>query len=221
MAKETICVFCGETKRCTKDHIPPKNLFNPAPDNLITVPACTECNTGTSQDDEYFRIYITAREEVERDPLIKAPKDALIRNLKSPKSMTFAKALNSKLKIADRHTTSGIFVDRKQILEYEDDRIFRSVRKYIRGLYAKHFKKLLPIDHVIDVLLPEGRYDYDTGEERDVYQQMDEAFSQVQALDKGGQFSYKVYKAGTGETSWQLEFFSKIRIFATTSRKSV
>lgn len=221
MAKEKICVFCGEKKRCTKDHIPPKNLFNPAPANLITVPACSQCNTGTSQDDEYFRIYITAREDIERDPLVKAPKEALIRNLQNPASSAFAKALNANLKIAERHTPSGILVDHKQVLVFDDVRIFGSIRKYIRGLYANQFGELLPKDSGIEVLLPEGRYDCDTGEERDLYREFDEVFSKVKAQDKGGQFSYKFFKVETGETLWQLEFFSKIRIFATTSLKSV
>lgn len=44
----------------TRDHVISKNLF---PDgynkqNLITVPACSDCNTGYSQDEELFRLFL-------------------------------------------------------------------------------------------------------------------------------------------------------------------
>jgi 5-methylcytosine-specific restriction endonuclease McrA len=65
MAKSTpalsgTCVYCGETKPLSADHVPPKNLFDrPYPANLLTVPACVDCNGAFSKDDEDFRIALT------------------------------------------------------------------------------------------------------------------------------------------------------------------
>jgi hypothetical protein len=54
------CVYCGELGPVSRDHIPPRNLFpQPRPSNLITVPACHQCNGAASLDDEYFRLAIT------------------------------------------------------------------------------------------------------------------------------------------------------------------
>lgn len=40
-----LCCYCGVRKATTKDHIPPKSIFNkPRPCDLITVPYCFECN---------------------------------------------------------------------------------------------------------------------------------------------------------------------------------
>lgn len=36
-----LCCYCGINSSTTKDHIPPKSIFNkPLPNNLITVPYC-------------------------------------------------------------------------------------------------------------------------------------------------------------------------------------
>lgn len=53
------CVLCGKNIATTREHVPPKNLFKkPRPDNLITVPACENCNSGSSKDDEYFLHFV-------------------------------------------------------------------------------------------------------------------------------------------------------------------
>jgi len=64
------CYICGDTlvpvpkghngpllpKHRTSDHVPPKGIFNdPKPSNLITVPACHECNGKHSGFDEQLR----------------------------------------------------------------------------------------------------------------------------------------------------------------------
>lgn len=54
-----ICVICGQEKACSRDHIPPKCIFpEPRPGDLITVPACAECNMKRSGLDEQFKIFL-------------------------------------------------------------------------------------------------------------------------------------------------------------------
>jgi hypothetical protein len=49
------CAFCRKPAS-TRDHVPPKGLFGqPLPSNLITVPACRDCNAGAGQDDEVMQ----------------------------------------------------------------------------------------------------------------------------------------------------------------------
>ncbi len=53
------CCYCGINRVETKDHIPPKSIFNkPRPSNLITVPSCFDCNNKASILDEQFKIYL-------------------------------------------------------------------------------------------------------------------------------------------------------------------
>lgn len=57
--KIEICSICGEKKECTRDHIPPKSIFlSPKPSNLVTVPACSDYNHGSSIYDERFKTYL-------------------------------------------------------------------------------------------------------------------------------------------------------------------
>jgi hypothetical protein len=57
--KSEICVICGKTKACSRDHIPPKCIFpKPRPIDLITVPACSACNMKQSGLDEQFKVFV-------------------------------------------------------------------------------------------------------------------------------------------------------------------
>lgn len=58
-ARRQLCAICGVRETSTRDHVPPKNLFpKPRPSDLVTVPACSECNNGSSVEDEDFRTYL-------------------------------------------------------------------------------------------------------------------------------------------------------------------
>lgn len=53
------CAFCGgETG--TRDHCPSRVFLDePYPDNLPVVPACSDCNAGFSEDEEYFACLVS------------------------------------------------------------------------------------------------------------------------------------------------------------------
>jgi hypothetical protein len=58
---QTLCAICGTSPATTRDHIPPKSLYPKPIDgdmNLNTVPACVQCNNGSSRDDEAFKVLI-------------------------------------------------------------------------------------------------------------------------------------------------------------------
>jgi hypothetical protein len=56
-----MCAICGVRLATTRDHVPPKAiLVRPFPKNLITVPACVECNNGSAPMDSDFRVYLAA-----------------------------------------------------------------------------------------------------------------------------------------------------------------
>ena len=54
------CAICGQREGTTRDHVPPKAIFpKPRPNNLVTVPACPECNNGASDSDDLFKVYLS------------------------------------------------------------------------------------------------------------------------------------------------------------------
>ena len=56
MHQTAACIYCGLTKKLTRDHIPPKLLLSkPYPAHLPTVPACRDCNQSFQANDEYTK----------------------------------------------------------------------------------------------------------------------------------------------------------------------
>ena len=62
------CYLCGIRPADTKDHLFPSGLFNrPLPTNLITLPACRECNNALSSDEEQFRVFVASGKAIETE----------------------------------------------------------------------------------------------------------------------------------------------------------
>lgn len=56
--QKAFCAYCGGVTE-TWDHIPPKVFLNrPLPNNLPKIPACEECNNGSSQAEQYLACLI-------------------------------------------------------------------------------------------------------------------------------------------------------------------
>src|SRR5947209_11672359 len=88
-----ICAICGrEVERVTNDHIPPKSMFGTKPSNLITVPACLDCNGGSSADDEYFRL-IASEVDTATHPDAQKASEAIVRSMARPQACGFREAL--------------------------------------------------------------------------------------------------------------------------------
>lgn len=56
-----ICFICGKTDVVvTDDNVPPKNIFvKPRPINTITIEACEICNSGSSDSDQKFGVFLS------------------------------------------------------------------------------------------------------------------------------------------------------------------
>lgn len=72
------CVYCGLACNPTRDHVPPKCIFpKPRPSNLISVPACEDCNQKAGQvDDEMFKaaiaLQVKQRKSVENKKFVES-----------------------------------------------------------------------------------------------------------------------------------------------------
>lgn len=143
--KHGTCAYCGELKPITRDHIPPRNLFQkPRPQNLITVPCCEDCRGGWSADDEYFRLAVTVNSNAEGNPNAMKNHEVILRSLRKPGKWKFAQHVNDSLGHVSVQTPGGIYLGRAPAIRVQAKRINRVAERIIRGLFFEEFKVPVP-----------------------------------------------------------------------------
>jgi hypothetical protein len=143
------CVYCGATAHLTRDHIPPKSLFNPPrPDNLITVPACDTCNKGFSADDDYFWLTLASRAEAGSNPDALPASLRAIDHLSRPEATGFRSAFLKTLQAAELVTPSGLLLRRGFAYDVSFERLNRVAARITRGLYCFQRNALMAPDYV-------------------------------------------------------------------------
>jgi hypothetical protein len=139
------CVYCGVVGPITRDHVPPENLFpEPRPTNLITVPACEACNNGFKLDDEYFRLAIMTGIDGDALPRELDHSIKAIKKLADPRKRLFAKKMLKAYRVVEVKSPAGLFLGQAGGLTVDGDRILRTVRRIVRGLFFHHAHRRLP-----------------------------------------------------------------------------
>jgi len=137
-----ICVYCGKQKKLTVDHVPPKLfLARPYPPNLLTVPACDECNASFMKNDEYTRTVVTldVRAANNSDARVNLP--AVIRSLGRPDARGLAEYL---VRSTEKSTILGEDgVPWANAIEIDRKRVQAAGERLIRGLYFIEMQKPL------------------------------------------------------------------------------
>ncbi len=138
------CTYCGSPNPTSFDHVPPRNLFGkPRPGNLVTVPSCETCNVGASQDDEYFRLMIALRHDLDH-PDASAAIDAALRSLARPEARGLRAGLLHSSRAAVLRTRNGLIVGRTDVYFPDVDRLCRVVCRITRGLFFHETGRRLP-----------------------------------------------------------------------------
>lgn len=147
------CYLC-EQPATTFDHIPPKSLF---PKDFqhkgVKVPACSSCNNDTSKDDEYLRDYfaMTGWNKEARQVFIEKVKPSYMRPYAMTQPITkHQRILNSMAKV-DIKTPNGIFLKKATAMRMKGDRIEKSLKKIIKGIYFYLYKKSIPDNYSLKV----------------------------------------------------------------------
>ncbi len=97
-----VCAYCGAENPQTVDHVPPKLMLEePYPDNLVTVPACLDCNQKFMKNDEYTRTVIALDFRAAGNAAAQARLPKIFRSMARPQSKRFADYLRSQLKPSD------------------------------------------------------------------------------------------------------------------------
>jgi len=139
--KRGLCAYCGLEKKLTTDHVPPKLfLERPFPPNLLTVPACADCNASFKADDEYTRTVLAADIRANWNYAAQFNLPAIMRSLRRPDAQGFAGYLRQQSRSMSILAPNGT---RVTALEIDQPRINRSGMHVLRGLYFHETGKQL------------------------------------------------------------------------------
>jgi hypothetical protein len=216
------CVYCGVAGLMTRDHIPPQGLFQqPRPSNLITVPACDQCNKSYSKDDEWFRLILAITEDVKTNVDRNAILPSVHKSLMRPPAAGFRRAFFKNIYEVPRLSSSGIYMGTQRIHITEGARLDRVAKRITKGLFYHVKGHRLPDNHGVNAIHYSRLSDPKIrGTE---FEQMVLEFvavlSQKPVTDIGETFSYHWLQSPNGldQTIWLLSFYGQEEYFCSTS----
>lgn len=152
--KRGICVYCGKEKKLTVDHVPPKLLFTqPYPPNLLTVPACRDCNSSFIKDDEYTRVVATISVKALNSPEAQANLPVVLRALERPEAKAFADYLSRNVRNSPILDWTGKPV---RIQQVDRRRVNATGSHIMRGLWSLETRRAVPVGAEIMVQMISG-----------------------------------------------------------------
>jgi hypothetical protein len=154
--KQELCAYCGNPAT-TRDHVPPQSLFNPPlPNNLITVPACDQCNNGVSDDDEVFRNELSFMAgSFGESPKAAQRLQPTMRGIRRNKAM-LTRMVKSAQRV-ERYTQSGLYLGHGFAVPLMPGVQQRVITRIVRGLYWHHVGARLDADTQITLVFIDKR----------------------------------------------------------------
>jgi len=124
-------------------------LARPYPPNLLTVPACRECNASFMKDDEYTRIIVTLDVRAGRNQVGRENPPAVIRSLQRPNARGFVDYLASQPTVTTILGPNGAPMGHG--IETDIRRLKRTGAQIIRGLHYLETGKPIPGSAVVNI----------------------------------------------------------------------
>jgi len=216
--QSNICYMCGKPAT-TGDHIPPKAIYpDPKPTNLITVPACEQCNRDSSHDDEYFRM-VVATANSQRPPARKLINQRIIKRAR--KRPALLQSLLRQARKVDLYSEGGIFLKQCPAFRYDRARMQRTVDKIVRGLFWLEQGYILGDNYVVKefVLYLPSPNKNPPPPNREL--QVGILSLPCKKVGDGKVFAYRclIDPRYAGVTGWFLEFFETTLIMVMTDAK--
>jgi hypothetical protein len=142
-----LCALCAIKPAVNREHAPARGLFpKPCPEglNLITVPACNECNGGSKHNDEYLRSYFALRIEENPTDSLNRVREAATRAFTYPQGKglrkLFARAMTHEWAPDD----GGRVLTRHIRMTPDLDRVGRVLLKHTRAVFYQVTGRILP-----------------------------------------------------------------------------
>lgn len=214
------CAYCGRIGQVTDDHIPPESLFVGVPnDKLIHVPACERCNHEASLDDEYFKIILTLREDVNNHPTVQSLLPSVRAALANPKKAGLRKKVVGTFQKVYPRTPSGLILPPKYIYGIDIPRLVKVVRRVTKGLFYTYEGFRLPSDFTVTVTVPWAMRVLTAEELEYLKESLFDPFSNSPGIIVGNNdFLFKsiFFKDQPNVSGWLYLFYEKITFIAMT-----
>jgi hypothetical protein len=219
------CRICGERSAIDKDHIPPKNLFALADRiNLLRIPACEECNSQYSKDDEYFKRILLMSAKIENEtPSIIELREHLTRSFNNPKQSKFNIRFAKSISIKNIFTSSGLYLGREPVYFADYDRLNKILDKIIRGLFYYHERKILQKDYLIKSFTEEDLLKSSLKARESVRKTIIAPLNSTILNELGKntfKYRFRLTNLDKREGAWMLNFYSKITFLSIVLHKS-
>jgi hypothetical protein len=128
-----LCVLCGKINATTKEHVPPRSIFpKPRPNDLITVPACFNCNNDSSQTDESFKVHLGLHVWQDEQAMRTLNHNTKLRT-----------DVISKMKPAKVLDSNNEILGQVHLSLWDSEAHSITIEKCIKGLYFHHYGKIL------------------------------------------------------------------------------
>ena len=137
-----MCALCGTRPATTSDHVPPKNIFpQPRPNDLVTVPACHECNNTGSKYDEEFRVFLSIQLGMETPKTRELWTGGALRTLH--RNNRLRRHIIEKSWEVDLKTPGGISLGNRRAVLMPARPHNSVMDRTVRGLYFHHYGEIL------------------------------------------------------------------------------
>ena len=206
--RKKLCIYCGDKPGYTNDHVPPKSiLIKPYPDNLPTVPACSDCNSTFGKSiDEKLKLYI-AKLIVSNitivSPSSKKFLESARRTLESNKSV-LQKLKNDISRVANL----DVYV-MKFDLQERKDHIF-ALERIIKGLFYYKYNRVFPKNYLIKV------YDQLKTPINSIFIKEQICSEKISIADDIFFALHSEAKDKEGASLWELHFYSVYKVWICT-----
>jgi len=131
-----ICAICGTNQGTTRDHVPPKSIFpKPRPSNLITVPACIECNNGASVYDDLFKVFLSLQATESNEMARRLFEEKTLKTLR--RNSVLLERIKEESKEIEVINNDGELETRTGVL-WDSQAHDAVIERTIRGLYFHH-----------------------------------------------------------------------------------
>jgi hypothetical protein len=146
---EALCAYCGEVPASTVDHVVPKGLFSsPLPSDMITVPACSPCNSAKSRLDIFLRDYLVCNVDAPPNATADAIRIGRYQRAIDGKRSELWREIQSdrmeKFTLTDGNGNyQGMFVN----MPFSKGPLSDSITLVTKGIYFQKLKRRIPENH--------------------------------------------------------------------------
>lgn len=144
------CVYCGQVRPITDDHVFPQVIFHVLDDQMITVPACQACQQIKSLGDRDLRNFMLMDIGGSQHPDAEDMTAKMLRHTNVRFRNWIQKQIANAEEI-DLVTEDGLIVGKASSFEFDMQRIEVAQAMTVRGLYFRETGSALPPDCPIHV----------------------------------------------------------------------